>query len=74
MELPDPDPDEERWKRIALVRGISCEDFARAYGIPVDTLRAWERREAGPSPAEVNYLRTIAKAPELVREAVAEPA
>ena len=40
------------------------ESFSETYGIPMDTLRAWERHEAEPSPAETAYLRLIEREPE----------
>ena len=72
-----------RWRRISPAKfirqklGLSLEGFAKAYGIPTETLRAWERHETEPSPAELAFLRAITRAPEAVRQALApetEPA
>ena len=49
-----------RWKL-----GMSEAAFAAAYGIPLDTLRAWERRQAQPTEAELAYLRAIERNPEV---------
>ena len=55
--------------------GMSREQFADAYGIPLDTLTAWERHEAAPTPAELAFIQAIAGAPDAVRKALAkEPA
>lgn len=51
-----------RWKL-----SMSQEEFASAYGIPLKTLRAWERREVEPSPAERAYIKLIARDPERAR-------
>ena len=50
---------------------MTLEGFADAYGIPVETLRAWERHQAEPTPAELAFLRAITVAPEAVRKALA---
>lgn len=84
--LKDPDnpplTDEQlaRFRRPALSMRIrhklhmGRETFSTAYGIPVETLRAWERHEVGPTEVELTYLRLIEREPELVRRRVAEPA
>lgn len=38
--------------------------FSENYGIPIETLRAWERHEAEPSPAEIAYLHLIEREPD----------
>ena len=43
---------------------MSREEFAAAYGIPPDILRAWERLEAEPSAVELAYLHAIEREPE----------
>ena len=43
---------------------MSREDFAATYGIPLDTLLAWERLETKPSAAESAYLTLIEREPE----------
>ena len=43
---------------------MSREEFAAAYGIPLDALTAWERRTAEPTATELAYLRLIERNPE----------
>jgi DNA-binding transcriptional regulator YiaG len=43
------------------------ETFAAAYGIPMDTLKAWERHEVEPTVVEIAYLQLIERAPELAK-------
>ena len=43
---------------------MTRQSFSAAYGIPSDTLRAWERHEAEPTPVEMAYLRLIEREPE----------
>ena len=74
--LSDPDaqpmtPEQlARMRRPALVKTLrhrlrmGQEMFASTYGIPLDTLRAWERHEAEPTPTELAYLRLIEREPE----------
>ena len=73
---PDPDgppltdEDREGMRRVAMVKelrwklALTQEEFAAAYVIPLETLRAWERRQAEPS-AEMAYLRAIERNPEV---------
>ena len=72
-----------RWRRISPAKfarqklGLTVEGFAKTDDIPAETLRAWERHEAEPSPAELAFLRAITRAPEAVAKALApatEPA
>lgn len=77
--LADPDnpplTDEQlaRFRRPALVKRIrhklhmGRETFAAAYGIPLETLRAWERHEVQPTEVELAYLRLIEREPEMTR-------
>ena len=43
------------------------ESFSETYGIPMETLRAWERHEAEPTPAETAYLKLIEREPEMAK-------
>ena len=49
--------------------GLSQDAFARRYGIPVATLRAWEQNRQQPDQATRSYLEVIAKIPEAVGRA-----
>ncbi len=66
-----------RMRRISLAKftrqklGMSQDTFSDTYAIPLDTLRAWERHQAEPTPAETSFLKAIAAAPDVVREALA---
>ena len=54
-------------KRIRHKLRLSREDFAANYGIPVDTLTAWERHKAEPTAVEIAYLRLIERAPDVAK-------
>ena len=84
--LADPDnpplTDEQlaQFRRPALARqvrhklGMGREAFATAYGIPLETLRAWERHEAEPTEVEIAYLRLIEREPEMTKTPAVAPA
>jgi putative transcriptional regulator len=81
--MPDPedrpltDADLQRMKRTpqaAIIRralGLTQEDFAAQFNIPVGTLRDWEQARNVPDKAAEAYLRVIAKDPDAVRRALA---
>lgn len=46
---------------------MSQEEFAAAFGIPLDALVAWERRTAEPTATELAYLRLIERNPEAAK-------
>jgi putative transcriptional regulator len=54
-----------RWRS-----GLSQDEFARAFCIPVELLAALELGEARPDAALTAYLRVVDHAPEVVREAL----
>ena len=60
-------------RRVATVKdlrwklSLSQEDFAAAYGIPLETLRSWERRESEASPTELAYLELIERDPDYAK-------
>jgi putative transcriptional regulator len=65
-----------RVPRVSIIRRalkLSQEDFAAAFHIPIGTLRDWEQRRKAPDAAARAYLRVIAREPETVRRALAEP-
>src|SRR5262245_31523364 len=84
--LRDPDnpplTDEQlaQFRRPALTMNVRLklrmgrETFSAAYGIPVETLRAWERHQLEPTKVEFAYLRLIEREPEMAKIKVAEPA
>ena len=81
--LSDPDAkplteeDFKRLKRSPRVRilrmalGLTQEEFAQAYGIPVATLRDWEQGRREPDHASKTLLKLIERMPHEVREALA---
>jgi putative transcriptional regulator len=80
--LADPDnrpmTDEEwaaapRIPQVSVIRRalkLSQEEFARAYHIPIGTLRDWEQSRKEPDAAARAYLRVIAREPDTVRKAL----
>jgi putative transcriptional regulator len=57
-------------KVIRRALGLSQEDFAACYQIPIETLRDWEEGRVEPDPAAHAYLRVIATEPDMVRKAL----
>ncbi len=51
-------------KRIRQRLRMGQETFATTYGIPLATLRAWERHETLPTPSELTHLHLIEREPE----------
>jgi putative transcriptional regulator len=80
--LADPDAqpltpeDFKRMKRtpqakiIRRALGLSQEDFALRFHIPLGTLRDWEQGRKDPDAAARAYLVVIGRNPEAVREAL----
>ena len=80
--LSDPDaqpvtPDnEKRMKRTPQVKiirralGLSQEEFAARFHIPLGTLRDWEQSRKEPDAAARAYLTVIARNPKAVTEAL----
>lgn len=77
---PLTDEDMKRMKRtprakiIRRALGLSQEDFAARYHIPIGTLRDWEQGRVEPDQAARAYLTVIARAPETVRKALIQRA
>jgi len=57
-------------KIIRRALGLSQEDFAARYHIPLGTLRDWEQGRVEPDQAARAYLKVIAREPETVCEAL----
>ena len=80
--LSDPDAqplrpeDFQRMKRTPQVRvirralGLSQEEFAARFHIPLGTLRDWEQGRKDPDTAARAYLRVIGHNPDAVIEAL----
>jgi len=47
-------------KRARTISGLSQNEFARVYGIPIGTIRDWEQGRATPDAAALAYLTAIA--------------
>lgn len=58
-------------KVIRCALGLSQEEFARRFQIPLGTLRDWERGREVPDGAARAYLVVIASCPEAVAAALA---
>ncbi len=56
-----------RWVRKAT--GLSQEQFAARYRVPVGTLRDWEQARSVPDAAALAYLHVIEREPEAVARA-----
>ena len=73
---PLTDADMDRMKqtpRLKIIRralGLTQEEFAARYQIPVGTLRDWEQGAKEPDQAARAYLKAIAGNPEAVRAAL----
>jgi putative transcriptional regulator len=59
-----------RAKIIRRALGLSQEDFAARYQIPIGTLRDWEQGRVEPDQAARAYLTVISRDPEGVRRAL----
>jgi putative transcriptional regulator len=59
-----------RAKIIRRALGLSQEDFAARFHIPIGTLRDWEQGRAEPDQAAQAYLTVIARAPDVVQQAL----
>ena len=73
---PLTDADVQRMKRtprakiIRRALGLSQEDFAARYHIPIGTLRDWEQGRVEPDQVARAYFTLIARDPETVRRAL----
>ena len=53
-----------RSKTLRRTLGLTQEEFARRYHIPIGTLRDWEQRRCEPDQTAKAYLQVIATDPE----------
>lgn len=58
-------------KRLRRALGLTQEEFAARYRIPVGTLRDWEQGRTEPDQPARAYIRVIASNPEWVSHALA---
>jgi putative transcriptional regulator len=64
----------KRTPQVKIIRralGLTQEEFAEQFHIPIGTLRDWEQGRSSPDTAAEAYLRVIARDPEAVRRALA---
>ena len=63
----------KRTPQVRIIRralGLSQDEFAARYHIPIGTLRDWEQGRATPDQAARAYLTVIARDPETVQKAL----
>jgi len=63
----------QRTPRVKIIRralGLTQEEFAARYRIPLGTLRDWEQGRATPDQPTQAYLTVIARSPEGVQRAL----
>ena len=61
-------------RRIRMIRtnlGMSQNEFADKYGVPVRTLQEWEQARSSPPAFMMNFLKVIKAEPESVNRALA---
>lgn len=58
-------------KIIRRALGLTQEEFAARYRVPIGTLRDWEQGRTEPDQPARAYLAVIARDPEAVRRALA---
>ena len=71
--MPDDFKRMKRTPRVKLIRralGLTQEEFAGRFHIPLGTLRDWEQGAAVPDQSARAYLTVIARDPEAVRKAL----
>jgi len=70
---PDNEKRMTRTPQVKVIRralGLSQEDFATRFCIPLGTLRDWEQHRKEPDAAARAYLIVIARNPEAVSDAL----
>jgi putative transcriptional regulator len=62
-----------RVKTLRRALGLTQEEFAARYHVPIGTLRDWEQGRTEPDQPARAYLTVIARDPEGVRRALEKP-
>jgi putative transcriptional regulator len=57
-------------KAIRKDLDLTQEEFSQSYGIPLATLRGWERGKGNPDMTVISYFKVISQDPDLVRKAL----
>jgi putative transcriptional regulator len=60
-----------RFRRLRHKLGMTQDQFATTYGIPLASLRQYEMARYMPPPATRAYLKVIEAEPEVVRRVIA---
>ena len=63
----DVDPD----ANLGLALGLSQEEFASRFGIPLRTLQEWEQGRREPDATTLAYLKVIEHEPDVVTRVLA---
>lgn len=61
-------------KKARAATGLTQASFAERYGIPLSTVQDWEQGQRRPDAAARNYLRVIARIPDVVAKALRDAA
>ena len=69
----DAAPKVPRAKTLRRALGLTQEEFAARFQIPLGTLRDWEQGRVAPDQAARAYLTVIARDPDGVRKALNPP-
>lgn len=67
----------KRTPQVKIIRralGLTQEEFAERYRIPLGTLRDWEQGRTEPDQPARAYLRVIAAQPKMTASALEKPA
>lgn len=65
----------KRSPRVKIIRqalGLTQEEFASRFQIPIGTLRDWEQERKEPDQTARTYLKVIARLPDVVSRALRE--
>ena len=65
-----------RAPRVKIIRralGLTQEEFAQTYRIPLATVRDWERGASEPDAPARAFLEVIAREPEVAASALRQP-
>lgn len=58
-------------KKIRIKLHLSQEKFAAYFGVSIRTIQEWEQHRRTPTATARNFLKVIAKAPQLVQKVLA---
>lgn len=66
-------PESVNVREVRQAVGATQAEFSARFGIPVDTVRKWERGARQPDAAARAYLTVILKNPKLVEDVLGSP-